>query len=224
MQRIQWSTDHKEILELINAVIDGQHSVALHGLQCQGLRTKILKIHYYRERPYLLLAKPKELVNASSVRDGLFKMSGLPVLGFSCPITREADSILATMLPHTLFKFELRAHARFDPLHGSMATFFSRGGSRVSICTMKDISMGGIKLVGTPTQNLAVNDTIGPCTLSLAGRDALISREITINKAKVIRLENENSSTSQLGLGIQFELQDYEKIELKEHLDFLNKQ
>jgi|GEM_PF-6211795 len=222
MQRIHRSADQKDILGLINGLIDGRISVALHGRQCPGLWTKILKIHYHREIPYLLLAKPTELTNSRHIEYSLFKAGGLPVLGFSCPITRETDTILATMLPHALFQVELRTHARFDPLQGSMATFFSRGGSRVSICMMKDISMGGIKLVGTPTQNLAVDDVIGPCTLSLAGRDALISREITINKAKVVRLENENSNTGQLGLGIKFDLENYEKVYVKEHIDFLN--
>ena len=224
MQRNPWSEDPKEILELLNAVIGGHVPVILQGRQVPGLRTRIHKIHYHRNIPYLLLAKPQGLVNTRSVREVLVKMKGMPVLGFSCPITREAGSFLATMLPQAVFQLELRAHQRMVPLQGSMATFFTRGGSRVSICMMQDICMGGVKLIGALTQNLSMNDAVGPCTLSLAGQDGLISREVTVNLAKISRLENANDSTDQRGIGVKFELQDYEEVQLQEHLDFLGSQ
>jgi hypothetical protein len=224
MQRKLWSEDPKEILELFNAVIGGRLTVMLQGRQVSGLRTRIQAIHRHRNIPYLLLVKPQGLTDARFVRDVLLKMKGLPVLGFSCPITREADNLLATMIPQAVFQLELRSHARLVPLQGSMATFFTRGGSRVSICMMEDICMGGVKLTGAFAQNLAVNDVVGPCTLSLAGRDALISREVTVNKAKIIRLEDGAKNTDQRGIGIKFELEDYEEVQLHEHIDFLSGQ
>lgn len=224
MQRKLWSDDPKKIVEVINALIDGRVSVTLQGRQSLGLWSRIHTIHYHRNIPYLLIAKPKGLESARIIREVLFKMKGLPVLGFSCPITREAESLLATMLPQSVFQLELRAHERLVPLQGSMATFFTRGGSRVSICMMEDICLGGVKLRGTLAQNLAANDIVGPCTLSLAGRDALISREVTVNKAKVIRVDNPQNSSDQRGIGIKFDLQDYEESQLKEHIEFLSSQ
>ena len=195
MQRSSWSEDQKEILELLNSAVGGRFPMTLQGRQCSGLRTRIHKIHYHRDIPYLLLLKPQGLVDTRLVQEVLLKLKGLPVLGFSCPITREASSLIATMLPQTIFQLEIRNNARLIPLQGSIATFFARGGSRVSISMMEDICMGGAKLMGAFAQNLAVNDTVGPCTLSLAGRDALISREVTVNKARIVRLEEANSIT-----------------------------
>nr|MBF0222790.1 hypothetical protein [Desulfobulbaceae bacterium] len=131
MKKKPWSDDPQIIIEVINAVIDGRVSVSLQGQQSLGLWTRIQTIHYHRNIPYLLIGKPKGLVNTKAVREVLFKMKGLPVLGFSCPITREADHLLATMLPQSVFQLELRSQERIVPLRGSMATFFTRGGSRV---------------------------------------------------------------------------------------------
>ena len=219
MNRTPWSTDAKEILELINALIDGRVPVTLRRTGAASLRTRITAIHYHRRTPYLLLARPQGLADGRAVRDLLCQVEGLPILGFSCPITREGERVLATMLPRSVFAVDLRAHPRFTPRDGSMATFFVRGRSRVSICMMADISMGGVKLVGTPTSPIQANDIIGPCTLSLAGRDALISHELTVNRASVVRLEQGDGG--QLGLGVRFELSEHEEKQLKEQLDFL---
>ncbi len=224
MQRNPWSEDPKEIIELLNVVIGGHVPVILQGRQVSGLRTRIHKIHYHRNIPYLLLARPQGQGNTRYVREVLLKIKGMPVLGFSCPITREGSNFLATMLPQAVFQLELRGGQRMVPLQGSMATFFTRGGSRVSICMMQDICMGGVKLTGSLAQNLAMNDVIGPCTLSLAGWDALISREVTVNVAKISRIEDANDSTDQRGIAVKFELQDYEKVQLQEHLEFLGSQ
>ncbi len=84
--------------------------------------------------------------------------------------------------------------------------------------------MGGVKLIGSLAQSLALDDVIGPCTLSLAGRDALICREVTVNVAKITRLEDGNDSMDPRGIGVKFELEDYEEVQLQEHLDFLGDQ
>jgi hypothetical protein len=150
----------------------------------------------------------------------LFKLEGMPILGFSCPVTRASDTILATMLPYALFSLELRQGNRTDLLPGSMATFFVHGRSQVNICLMENISMGGVKLTGQPTHALGCSDMIGPCTLSLAGQDAIIRREVTINQAAVVRVEQQ--AGKQLGFGIRFDLSNSEEQLLREHLDFLS--
>ncbi len=220
MNREHWSSDQKEILELINAAIDGNFRVTLQRDGGSPLRSRIVKIHYHRSVPYILLERPAELYNSRKVQDLLFKMRGLPILGFSCPITREGDNLLITMLPKTIFQLELRENQRQFPMKGSMATFFIRDRSRVSICMMENISMGGIKLTGTPSHSVEANDVIGPCTVSLAGRDALISREVTINKAIVTRAVISDGKGSPMQVGIKFDLSEYEGRQLQEHLDF----
>ena len=221
MNRRIWSEDQNDILELVNALIDTKQLVTL---QCKGkirLKTKFIRIHLHNHIPYLLMHKPAEIVSSRNVRDLFFKMKGLPILGFSCPITREGDTVLATMLPGSVFNLDLRdGGERFCPLDGSMATFFVRDRSKASICRMEDISIGGAKLIGAPTQPVRVNDTIGPCTLSLAGVDALISREVTVNKATVVR-EIVGGENSRGGMGIQFEFEGKEEIQMKEQLERL---
>ncbi len=220
MSRQPWVTDPHDISEAIRALIDGQFAVTLQRQGGRPLQSRLLAIHTHRQTPYLLLERPTGLANAYQIRDLLFKLNGLPILGFSCPITRESDTLLATMYPEALFAMELRKGERLEALPGSMATFFVRGRSMVNICLMDNISIGGAKLTGQPTHGIKLNDIIGPCTLSLAGQDAVISREVTINKAAVVRVEAQGG---QQVFGLKFELNDNEEVQLKEHLDFLNK-
>lgn len=219
MSRKSWSADPNEIMEAITALIDGQLPVTLQRKGARPLQSQLLSVHSHRQIPYILMARPAGLKNAYEVRDLLFKLEGAPILGFSCPVTRESDTMLATMLPQTLFSLELRQMARLAALPGSMATFFVRGRSQVNICLMENISLGGVKLSGQPSHALELNDIIGPCTLSLAGKDALINREVTINKATVVRVTQQGKKQ---GLGLKFELSESEEQQLKEHLDFLS--
>lgn len=218
--RRPWSTDPQKIMEAVNALIDGKIPVTLQRYGGQPLPSRILAIHFHRQTPYLVLARPPTLANAYQVRDLLFKLDGLPILGFSCPVTRESDTLMATMLPHALFAMELREGARIASLPGSMATFFVHGRSQVNICTMENVSLGGVKLFGQPAHAIALQDTVGPCTLALAGQDAVISREVTVNKAVVVRVEEQGQGQ---GFGLKFDLSDNEKQQLREHLEFLKR-
>ena len=219
MSRQPWLTDQNEIMDAIRALIDGQFPVTLQRQDGRPLQSRLLAVHSHRHIPYLLIARPPGLKDAYQIRDLLFKLNGLPILGFSCPVTRESDTLLATLLPETLFALELRQRERLEALPGSMATFFVRGHALVNICLMENFSMGGVKLTGQPTHNIKLNDIIGPCTLSLAGQDAIISREVTISRAAVVRAE---SKGGQQVFGLKFELNDNEEQQMLEHLDFLN--
>lgn len=219
LSRQVWSTDSKEIMDAIRALIDGQFPVTLQRQGERPLQSRLLAVHTHRHAPYLLIARPPGLGNAYLVRDLLFKLSGLPILGFPCPVTRNSDSILATMLPESLYSLELRQGLRLGALSGSMATFFVRGRALVNICNMEDISMGGVKLLGRPTHSIGLNDMIGPCTLSLAGQDAVISREVTISAATVVRVEQQGKKQS---FALKFALNDSEEEQLREQLDFLS--
>jgi len=220
MKQQPWLTDPKEVMEAIRALIVGQFPVTLQLKGGRPLRSRLLAIHFHQQTPYLLIARPPGLKDVYQVRDLLFKLEGMPILGFSCPVTRASDTILATMLPYALFSLELRQGNRTDLLPGSMATFFVHGRSQVNICLMENISMGGVKLTGQPTHALGCSDMIGPCTLSLAGQDAIIRREVTINQAAVVRVEQQ--AGKQLGFGIRFDLSNSEEQLLREHLDFLS--
>ncbi len=219
MSRQPWLTDPKEIMEAIRALIDGQFPVTLQLKGSRPLQSRLLAIHFHRQTLYLLIARPPGLQDVYQVRDLLFKLEGLPILGFSCPVTRASDTILATMLPFALFSVELRQGTRVEMPPGSMATFFVQGRSQVNICLMENISMGGVKLSGQPTHALGRTDIIGPCTLSLAGQDAVITREVTINRAAVVRVEQQGQK--QLGFGLKFDLNASEEQQLREHLAFL---
>lgn len=219
LSRQVWSTDSKEIMEAIRALIDGQFSVTLQRQGARPLQSRLLAVHTHRHVPYILIARPPGLDNTYQIRDLLFKLSGVPILGFSCPVTRDSESILATMLPEALFSLELRQGPRLAALPGSMATFFVRGRALVNICHMENISMGGVKLLGQPTHSVRLHDMIGPCTLSLAGQDAVISREVTISSAAVVRVEQNGK---QQGLGLKFSLTESEEQQMEEHLDYLS--
>lgn len=220
MQRKPWVTETNKIMEAIRALIIGQFPVTLQRQDDRPLQTRLLAIHLHRQTPYLLIARPPELSNPYQVRDLLFKLKGLPILGFSCPVTRASDSILATMLPCTMFALELRQGGRIGSLPGSMATFFIHGRSLVNICWLENISLGGVKLFGQPAHAIDLHDIVGPCTLSLAGQDATVSREVTINQSAVVRVEPQGE---QQGFGLKFDLNDSEESQLRGHLDFLSK-
>jgi len=206
-------------MEAINALIDGHIPVMLQRQDEPPLQSRMIAVHSHRQIPYLLLDRPPQLAHPYKIRDLLFKLNGMPILGFSCPVTRESDSILATMMPHALFALELRHGGRIAPPQGSLATFFVRGRSQVNISAMDDISLSGVKLSGELAHAIARKDTVGPCTLSLAGKDAVIRREVTIAKAVVARLEQAGGKTQRFGL--KFELADSEEQQLREHLEFL---
>jgi hypothetical protein len=222
MNKRLWSTDPNEILVFINTIIAGGLPVLLQMAEERSIRTKIAGIHFHHKIAYLLLAKPTGMSNARNIRGVMCKVVGLPVMAFSCSIASDGEKVMASMLPRSVYSLDCRAFPRLKPKDGSMATFFIKGGSRVSICMMADISMGGVRLVGKPTRSVQKNDVIGPCTLSLAGRDALISRELTVNKATVVRLEEDGDGAGQLGLGLKFDLNEREKLQLKEHVDFVS--
>lgn len=219
LSRKPWSTDANEIMEAVRALIDGQFPVTL---QLQGehpLQSRLLGIHSHRHVSYILIARPPGLKNVYQVSNLLFKLSGMPILGFPCPVTRDSEGILATMQPSSLFAMELRQGERLAALPGSMATFFVQGRPLVNICHMGNISMGGAKLIGQPTHSLVRNDILGPCTLSLAGQEAVISREVTINRAAIVRVEAQGR---QQCFGLKFDLNDSEALQLQEHLKFLS--
>jgi hypothetical protein len=219
MRRLPWASDAKQIMEAVRALIDGHLPVLLQRQRGRPLQSQLLAIHTHRQIPYLLMARPPDLASAYEIRDLLFKLTGMPILGFSCPVTRASDTLLATMLPLALFSLDVRETARTTSLPGSMATFFVQGRSQVNICTMENISISGVKLSGQPSHSIARNDMIGPCTLSLAGQDAVISREVTINKAAVVRVEPKGGAQN---FGLKLDLNESEELQLREHLNFLN--
>jgi hypothetical protein len=216
-----WSKDPKEILDMLTNFAGTGLPLSVQLNSNWVLRTKLVKIHYYKEWPYLLILRPAGLESSSHIDSMLFKFSGFPILGFSALVERESENVLAVRLPESIFQLELRDNSRIAPLQGSMATFFIKDKARVSICTMENISMGGVKLVGRPTHHIKNGDIIGPCTLSLAGRDALISREVTVDNAIVVRVADEDGHSSQTGLGLEFDLSKMEKRQLKEHIDYI---
>lgn len=217
MRRKPWSTDPKIIMEAISALIDGHFPVTLQFQRHRPLQSRVLAVHSHRQIPYLVLERPPQLTQASLVRDLLFKLKGMPILGFSCPVTRESDTVLATMMPHAFFALELRQGVRIETPLGSVATFFVGNRSRVNISAMENISLGGVKLSGQLVHPIGSKDLVGPCTLSLAGKDAVISREVTINKAVVTRI---NQSGNNQSFGLKFDLSSSEEEQLREHLGF----
>lgn len=218
LSRQVWPADSKEILDLIHALIDGQFLVILHRQGGQPLSSRIIAIHSHRHVPYLLLSRPPALENVYQIRDLLFKLSGMPVLGFSCPVTRDSELILATMLPTALFAVELRQDLRLAALPGAMASFFVPGRSQVNVCQLENISAGGVKVLGRVAHSFEVNDMIGPCTLSLSRKGAAFRREVTINAAEVIRVVQQGEEQ---GLGLKFVLTESEEQLLQEQLAFL---
>lgn len=218
LSRFPWSTDPNDVMEVVSALIDGQFPITLQRHGARPLQSRLVAVHSHRDVPYLLIARPPELTNPYQVRDLLFKLNGLPILGFSCPVTRESDAILATLLPSALFALELRQGARQPAFPGSLATFFIPNRPLVNICLIENISMGGVKLSGHPTHSIGLKDRVGPCTLSLAGRDALIHREVTINSAAVVRIEQQGQQQS---FGLRFDLNESEAQQVREQLDFL---
>lgn len=221
MNRRLWTNDQKQILETVNTVIDSRVSVFLQRCAERSLRTRVTGLHYYQQLPYIILAKPDGLEDVHSIKELFFKIPGMPILGFSCPIIREGSGLLASLMPTAIFQLDLRSSHRLSAPSGSMATFFANGRARISICAMEDISMGGVKLQGMPTISIKNGDLIGPCTVSLAGRDALISREVTISKAVVVRVNSNGSNDRQSEMAFKFDLSGREEMQLKEHLDFL---
>jgi len=221
MNRSLWTNDQKQIIEALNTLIDGGFATFLQRCSGKSLRTRVISIRDYHKRPYVVLTKPVELEDSRSIKELCFKIPGLPILGFSCPIIREGGGLLASLLPTHIFQIDLRSCLRLPAPPGSMATFFAKGRARVSICMMEAISMGGVKLMGNPTIALTGDDLIGPCTISFAGRDALISREVTINKATVVRIKSSGNNASQHEMAFKFELSGREEVQLKEHVNFL---
>lgn len=207
-------------MEIISGLIDGRIPVTLLRQGKRPLQSRVIAFYSYRHIPYLLLARPLELRSAYQIQDLLFKIRGMPILGFSCPVTRESDTILATMMPQSLFSLELRQGTRIETPLGSTATFFLRGRSQVNTSVMENISLGGVKLSGQLAHALGPRDLVGPCTLSLAGKDAVISREVTINNAVISRIEK---SVKHQVFGVKFELTSVEEQQLREHLEFLGK-
>lgn len=220
MRRQPWSTDPKIIMEAIGALIDGHIPVTLQRQGDRPLQSRIIAVHSYRQVPYLLLARPPQLAQPYQVRDLLFKLKGMPILGFSCPVTRESDNILATMMPHAFFALELRHGLRIEAPHGSAASFFVGSRSRVNISALENIGLGGAKLSGQMVHVIGSKDIVGPCTLSLPEKDTVISREVTFNKAIVARVERRGEKQS---FALKFELSPGEEQQMREYLHFLAK-
>ncbi len=217
--RIPWTTDPKRICEAVNALIDGRFLVTLQRQDDGPLRTRLMGIHTHGNVSYLLIVRPPGLDKAYQVRDLLFKLAGLPVLGFSCPITRESDTLLATMLPYALFRLELRQSGpRLSPSPEAVAKFFLKRRAKMLVCTLSDIGLGGARLSGPAAREIKPHELIGPCTLTLTGKEAVVRREVTINSSIVTRVEMQGG---QPGLGLKFSSSEDEARQLAEHLAFL---
>jgi len=217
-----WSDDSREITEVINTLVNAGKSVALCANGEGTMHTRLLRVHYHRGQLYLLVRRPSGLAATSTIHSLIFKLKGMPALGFTCRVEKETENLLAAALPEHIFQLELRKESRLRPLHGSMATFFIQEKDRVNICLIEDISRGGARLVGRPKHRISNGDLIGPCTLSFAGHKKRISREITINTASVIRTFQQAGKPGHLGLGLRFNLSPQEKARIDEALNNSN--
>lgn len=212
-----WTTDPKEILTAVNALIDSQSLLTLLRHRAPSCQTRAVKIHVFRGLPYLILHRPLALQHSQELNTVLFKLEGLPILGFPCQIVKETQQLLATVVPRELFQLELRQQSRFAPLHGSMATFFLESRARVNICQLDNISASGAKLIGIQSKLIDIGDDIGPCTLSLAGRNQLVSHELTLPIASVVRTQQEGNKKG-VDVGIKFTLGKAEEQQLLDYL------
>ena len=215
-----WTTDPKEILVAVNALIEGQMRLTLLRTQAESCPTRAVGIHVFRGLPYLILHRPAAIRGGREINTALFKAEGLPILGFPCQIVKESSKLLATIMPRQIFQLELRQEGRFAPLPGSMVTFFLESRARINICRLDNISVSGAKLGGIQSKLIDQGDELGPFTLSLAGKNQLVSHELTLPLVTVSRTQQEPNKKG-VDAGIQFTLGPEEERHLQEYLELL---
>ncbi len=219
--RVPWARDSKDVMEAINMVIDTATPLFLQSKGSPVRHTRAQKIHIHKGIQYLIMKRPSQLQYSKQIDSAIFKMKGLPLLGFQIRITKETDKLIGASFPKEIYSIDLRQHPRHASPDGSLASFLVGSRPRVSLCKLLDISQGGLKLIGSPIYELNENDIIGPCTLSLAGTNRLISREVTLQKARITRVLSQGRD-NRIELGINFELSEREGELLREYISYID--
>lgn len=213
-----WTKDSKQILYALNSVAERSVSFAIQQ-KGRFFATKALKLHVHKGKEYLIMERPEKLVSSLDISSILYKVKGLPVLGFKVSEVKASEKFLATLLPCEIFLVQRRRHTRYIAPKGSIATFFLPSRQRPNVCMLQDISMGGVKLHGGLNNSISKKDMIGPCTLTLTGYESLITRQVTLQSSYVVR--NFAMRNGKVELGLRFDLNTDEEELLGVQLDYL---
>lgn len=215
-----WTTNADKILESFTSAIaaDVDFSLLLTGGSKKTGRA--LKLHSYEGKMYFIMQRPPDFLSSHEVQGVFFKVQGLPALSFHCNLLKRTEKLLAFPVPRELFFVQRRRHPRFLTPQGSIASFFLDKKERVNVCLIKDISMGGAKLQGSPAYRLNPRDVIGPSTLTISGYESLLTREITLQKATIVR----TNINDKMEIGLSFMLNNKEKQQMSSHLNYLTRE
>ncbi len=215
-----WTTDTNKILESFSSAIAAEIDFSLLLAGGSKITARALKLHSYEGKMYFILQCPPDLLASQEIDSVFFKMPGHPILSFHCDPLKRSEKLLAFPVPQELFFVQRRQHPRFLTPQGSIAAFLLNDKERANVCLMKDISMGGAKLHGSPAYRVRPQDVIGPSTLTLSGYESLLTREITLQKAKIVR----TNINDKMEIGLSFMLNNKEKQQLSSHLHYLTKE
>lgn len=213
-----WTKDSKQILYALNSLAERGVSLAIQH-KGRFFVTKPVKLHDRKGKEYLIMERPAKLGFPHDISSILYKVKGLPVLGFKVSEVRVSGKFLATSLPREIFLVQRRQHTRYITPKGSIATFFLPFRQRPNVCMLQDISMGGLKLQGRLNSSVSKKDMIGPCTLTLTGYESLITRQVTLESSYVVR--NYARRNGNVELGLRFDLKSDEEELLGRQLDYL---
>lgn len=214
-----WTTDSAKIHESLRAVISEDVDVSLQLTNGTLTKSRAVKIHNHGGKLYILFLRTSDIQAVRQIQAVFFKPAGLPILGFHSTTIKASEKLLAFPLPDELFYVQRRKHPRFLTPQGSVISFLMDGRERANVCLLKDISKGGARLHGSPIYPVMTHDIIGPSTLTLSGYESLITREVTLQKAKIVRVRRGNKSKAEMG--INFMLSTKEKQQLNNHLNYL---
>ncbi|MEW6220319.1 MAG: PilZ domain-containing protein [Thermodesulfobacteriota bacterium] len=208
-----WSKDPATVMKELRLLIEQVTALIVY---CKGgppRRSLVRDIAEHEGSCYLVLQRPSGWTAEQPISFLLYKPEGQPIRGFSFTVTREAGERIAGPCPQEIFQIQRRRWPRVPAAADSTATLIVPGKTRFSAMAVADVSLGGMRLYGTPAYELKVGDLVGPITLKLMMEYATLDHEITVASAAVVRINPRAEGGVEVGLSFTPSDAEAEKLE-----------
>ncbi len=166
-----WSSDPIQIINELISLVELAIPVSIcseHG--SSAISTYVQSLCGYNWVDYLILQKPANWKQTTGSYMGsyiIYKKEDQTARGFILQVDKESEGQIAALIPEEIFQIQRRKHPRIDTPPDSQATFLVKNKIQMNTCLIKDVSLDGVCLDGTPAYELKVGDELDHLTLML---------------------------------------------------------
>lgn len=204
-----WSANKEKIYNELNSLAAGRSPVSLHDAYGHYAASRLRALVHRGEEIHLVLNRPWQLKVLERIEKIVYKRENSPFMFFDVRGVKGNEKLLSCLLPNALYYLQRRRFPRYAIKNRASVAFFLNRRAKVCHMELQDLSLGGARLSGVPRYDLGTSEVVGPATFSIASSDDFFIRELTINKAAVVRSSVRQGATFDVGL--HFALDQKEK-------------